>query len=114
MSVFVSNITIPIGADFDQTFILEDSSNSILNLTDYTAASILKKHPESSKISAVFDVSFPVARSTGQIKISLASSITSNLKPGRYCYDILVNDGETISRVIEGSALVTAGVTTSI
>lgn len=113
MSVYVSNITIPVGADFDQTFILEDSSNSILNLSNYTAASILKKHPESSKISAVFDISFP-ARSTGQIKISLASSITSKLKPGRYCYDVLVNDGETISRVIEGSALVTAGVTTSI
>jgi hypothetical protein len=114
MSVFVSNITIPVGADFSQTFILENTSDQILNLTDYTAASLLKKHPESSKVAATFDVIFPAARSTGQIKISLGSSITSRLKPGRYCYDILVNDGDEITRIVEGSALVTAGVTTSI
>jgi hypothetical protein len=114
MSVYVSNITIPSGADFDQTFILEDSSGGILDLTGYTAASILKKHPESSKVAAVFEIIFPIARRTGQLKIALASSITSSLKPGRYCYDILIDDGQERSRVIEGSALVTAGVTTTI
>ena len=48
----------------------------------------------------------------GELVISLGSSITSTLKPGRYSYDILIDDGIKKKRVVEGSALVTAGVTT--
>ncbi|MEY3311175.1 MAG: Synechococcus phage [Bacteroidota bacterium] len=115
MSVYVSNITIPVGADFNQTFILSNAFGNSLNLSGYTASSILKKHPNSSKTSAVFDVTFPDPRMTGQVRISLASTITSTLKSGRYCYDILVDDGNgERTRVIEGSALVTAGVTTTV
>lgn len=113
MSVYVSNITIPIGADFEQTFSLEDNVlNSYLDLTGYTGSSLLKKHPSSLTTSAIFEVNFP-NREYGEISISLGSSITSSLKPGRYCYDILLSDGSRKSRVVEGSALVTAGVTTS-
>lgn len=112
MTVYVSNITIPCGADFERTFILEDSmTNKVLNLTDYTAKSHLKKHPKSLTVSATFEVSF-LNRISGEILISLGSSITSNLNPGRYCYDVLINDGFKTKRVVEGSALVTAGVTT--
>lgn len=115
MSVYVSNITIPVGADFNQTFILSNSFGNSLNLSGYTASSVLKKHPNSSKTSAVFDITFIEPRLTGQIRISLASSITSQLKSGRYCYDVLVDDGNgERTRVVEGSALVTAGVTTSV
>lgn len=112
MAVYVSNITIPSGEDFEQTFTLESSSNnSPFNLTSYTAKSHLKKHPSSLTTAAVFQVSFP-NRQAGEILISLGSSITSNLKPGRYSYDILIDNGVKKTRVIEGSALVTAGVTT--
>lgn len=111
MSVYVSNITIPVGADFEQTFSLEDNiSNSYLDLSGYSASSILKKHPASLTTTAIFEVSFS-NRNFGELAISLGSSITSLLKPGRYCYDILLSDGIKKSRVVEGSALVTAGVT---
>lgn len=112
MAAYISNIVIDIGADFEQIFNLEDSSNSPLDLSNYTASSIMKKHPASSRVSALFNVSFPNP-TLGQLKISLGSTITSTLKSGRYCYDILVNDGSVKTRAIEGSAIVTAGVTTS-
>jgi len=113
MSVYVANITIPIGADFEQTFTLEDSaSNSVMNLSGYTGSSAMKKHPASLTTAATFQVSFPNPQN-GQITISLGSSITSSLKFGRYCYDILLNDGSKKTRVIEGSALVTGGITTA-
>ena len=51
-------------------------------------------------------------RAQGQLKISLGSTLTTPLKPGRYSYDILLNSGSLKTRVVEGSALVTAGVTT--
>ena len=111
MTVYVSNIIIDAGSDFSQTFNLENIANSPLNLTGYTGSALMKKHPASLTTTASFVVSFP-NRMAGQVKLSLGSSITSTLKPGRYCYDILLNDGSTKSRIVEGSAIVTAGITT--
>ena len=112
MDVYVSNITIPIGSDFDQTFILEDDAGNPLNMDLYTGCSQLKKYP-SSNSSASFTVTFP-NRSAGELKISLPSSETSSIKPGRYYYDVIISNfrGKKI-RVVQGSAIATAGVTTS-
>jgi hypothetical protein len=113
MSVYVVNITIPSGADFEQNFFLESNeSNSPINLENYTGASFLKKSAETNSIAAQFEVSFP-NNNLGQVTISLGSTATSKLKSGRYVYDILLDDGSKKTRVVEGSALVTAGITTS-
>jgi hypothetical protein len=112
MSIYVANITIPGGADFNQTFFLESIANTPLDLTGYTGYAKLKKSPASLNTSAVFVVSFP-SRTAGKVKISLGSSITSTLRPGRYCYDVLLDSGTTKTRVVEGSALITAGITTA-
>jgi len=112
MAIYVANITIPGGADFQQTFFLESVANTPLNLTGYTGYAKLKKSSASLNTSAAFVVSFPNP-SDGKVKISLGSSITSTLRPGRYCYDILLNSGTVKTRVVEGSALVTAGITTA-
>ena len=111
MAAYVSNIVIDVGSDFIQTFYLETTSNTPLNLTGYTATSKMKKHPSSSSTAAIFVVSFP-GPTNGSLALSLGSTITSGLKPGRYCYDILLNDGSVKTRAVEGSALVTAGITT--
>ena len=111
MAAYISNIVIDAGADFNQTYNLENSANAPLDLTGYTATSVLKKHPQSLLETVTFVCSFH-NRTLGQLKISLGSSITADLKPGRYSYDILLNSGSLKTRVVEGSALVTAGVTT--
>jgi hypothetical protein len=112
MAIYVANITIPGGADFNQTFFLESTANTPLNLTGYTGYAKLKKSPASLNTSAAFTVSFP-NRPDGRVKISLGSTITASLRPGRYCYDILLDSGTAKTRVVEGSALVTAGITTA-
>ena len=111
MAAYISNIVIDAGADFNQTFNLENTANSPLDLTGYTATSKLKKHPASLSDKATFAVSFP-NRAQGVLRISLGSSITSALKAGRYSYDVLLNDGSLKTRIVSGSAIITAGVTT--
>ena len=111
MAAYISNIVIDAGADFDQIFNLENIANAPLDLTGYTATSKLKKHPASLNNTATFVVSFP-NRTQGQIKISLGSTLTSAIKAGRYSCDILLNDGSVKTRIVSGSAIVTAGVTT--
>jgi hypothetical protein len=109
---YVSNIVINGGADFNQTFDFETTENTPLNLTGYTAYSSIKKSPASSKTAANFSIIFE-NRIYGKLTISLGSTITSTLKPGRYSYDILlVSSTSTKTRVVEGSAIVTAGITT--
>lgn len=111
MAVYVSNITIPAGEDFEQPFSLKNTiNNSSFNLSNYVLYSHLKKHPSSLSTTAVFTVTV-INASAGELVISLASSITSQLKPGRYSYDIMRYDGTKKKRVVEGSALVTGGVT---
>jgi len=51
-----------------------------------------------------------------KIKISLTDEQTSQLKPGRYVYDVAIQDGGFSSqndrvKVVEGTALVRSGVT---
>ena len=111
MAAYISNIVIYAGADFNQIFTLEGSNNSALNLTGYSATAKMKKHPASLNDTASFSVSIVNAQ-LGQLKISLGSATTKDIKPGRYSYDILlVSNAGIKSRVIGGSAIVTAGVT---
>ncbi len=111
MAAYISNIIIDAGADFNQIFTLEGSNNSALNLSGYSATAKMKKHPASLNDTASFSVSIVNAQ-LGQLKISLGSATTKDIKPGRYSYDILlVSNAGIKSRVIGGSAIVTAGVT---
>ena len=67
-----------------------------------------KTYSSSSAVSFASTISSP---DTGLISISLKPDQTSALKPGRYVYDIKIfNDGKQF-KVVEGSALVRAGVT---
>ena len=96
-AVYTSNLVVNTGTTFNQTFELENSdSSSVLDLTGYSVFSQMRKH----------------AAATGKIKVGLSSAITTSIKPGRYVYDVLLTDGVgTVTRVVEGSVLVRAGVT---
>jgi len=93
-AVYVNNLVINAGSDFSQTFNLETSdTNSALDLTGYTATAQMRKS------------------NLGKIIVSLSSAQTTNLKPGRYVYDVVITRNSIKSRVIEGMVLVREGVT---
>lgn len=112
MTVYTSNLIIHTGANFDQTFILEDSdTNSLKDLSNYTGYAKFKKY-ETSNTSYSFNVTFFGDRRNGKIMISMDSATTSTLKPGRYFYDIVLTDSQGInSRVVEGEVFVKKAVT---
>jgi len=46
------------------------------------------------------------------LEITMANTVTSNIKPGKYFYDIVLEDASGIkTRVIEGTVLVKRAVT---
>jgi len=108
----IANIFIDQGADFSITVDVSDANGNQLNLTGYSAAAQMRKTYESSSISATFTTS--IAAADGQVTLSLTDTVTTALSPGRYVYDLVVTDGSSIStRVVEGQAIVTPGVTRS-
>ena len=111
MSVRVVNIQIEQGSHFNANYILEDPiSNSTANLVGYSAIAKIAKHPGSS-IKTSFTTT--LTSSLGAVGIALTSGQTSALKPGRHVYDVLLTDSFGVkTRVIEGSATVSAGVCT--
>lgn len=111
MAVYVSNLVINAGTNFDQVFTLENiNTNSAINLTNYIVKAQMRKHASASGVTT-FTTSV-YESSTGKIKIGLSTTSTASLKPGRYVYDILMTDAyNNTSRVIEGMVLVREGVT---
>ena len=111
MAVYVANILINQGADFSQTYTLEDSnSNSAQNLTGYTVAAKISKHHASTNQTA-FTATVSNAAG-GEIKLILSDVQTAALAPGRQVYDILLTAPDvTKERVVEGMAILRDGVT---
>lgn len=106
----VFNITIPQGTDFSETFVSTENDGSISNLAGYIGSAKIKKHPTSTT-STSFTVS--IISSTAEVSIAMTSGVTVGLKPGRYVYDVrLVSPSGAVSRMVEGMAFVTAGITT--
>ena len=110
MAVYVSNIVIEQGYDFDTSFQLEDTrTNDFLNLSEVTVEAKLRKHYAASD-SKTFS-SIIVTPELGIISISLTTSQTTNLKPGRYVFDVKLTNAGKECKAVEGAALVRGGVT---
>lgn len=110
-AVYVNNLVINSGSDFSQSFTLEGSDNSALNLTGYQVNAQMRKWSGSS-VAITFTSTIQIPRTEGKILISLSSADTTNIKPGRYIYDIVITDSFGLkNRVIEGMVLVREGVT---
>jgi len=106
----IANIYIDQGTDYSITVDVTDSAGDILNLSGYTASAQIRKTYSSSTVSETFSTS--IAEATGQVTLSLTDTQTSGLSSGRYVYDLnITSSGGNTSRVIEGQAIVTPGVT---
>jgi len=106
----IANLYIDQGTDFSITVDVTDSAGDVLNLSGYSASSQIRKTYSSSSVSETFSTS--IAEATGQVTLSLTDTQTTGLSAGRYVYDLTITSGGgATSRVIEGQAIVTPGVT---
>ena len=106
----IANLYIDQGTDFSVTVDVTDSAGEILELSGYTASAQIRKTYSSSSVSATFSTS--IAELAGQVTLSLTDTQTSAIESGRYVYDLnITSGGGATTRVIEGQAIVTPGVT---
>ena len=105
-----SEITIEQGATFSTTVNVEDAYYNPVNLYSYSASSQMRKSYYSSSATDITATVTGVAN--GEITLSITAANTASLTPGRYVYDLIIDDGaNTITRVVEGIATVLPSVT---
>ena len=113
MAVFSTNLIIYAHTDFEQTFLLEDSqSNSAKDLTGFTGTARFKRQIQQNTMkSQAFNLSFP-NRPLGKVRLGLTATQSAAIKPGKYFYEVILNDGNDIlEKVVEGTMIVKQPVT---
>jgi hypothetical protein len=104
-----ANLSIDQGTTFETVLTLTDEEGNVLNLTDASAASQIRKS-YSSTLTAQFTTSINVAQ--GEITLSLTANQTGNIVAGRYVYDVELTDADdAITRIVEGIVTVNPQVT---
>jgi hypothetical protein len=48
---------------------------------------------------------------TGRINVTLDATTTGNIAAARYAYDLVLDSGTTVTRILEGKFIVTGAVT---
>ena len=111
MAVFSTNLVIYKYTDFEQTFMLEDSStNSAKDLTGFTATCRMQRTLNLGSLTS-FSLAF-TNRLLGKVRISLTSTQTANIADGKYFYELMLTDPNgVVERVIEGIVIVKHPVT---
>ena len=111
MAVFSTNLVIYKYTDFEQTFMLEDSStNSAKDLTGFTATCKMQRTLNLGSLTE-FTLSF-TNRTLGKIRITLTDDQTAQIEDGKYFYELVLTDPNGIvERVIEGVVIVKHPVT---
>ena len=116
---YAVNLNIYGGANFSDKFTITNPNGSAFRLDtgssgDWDASAAMSK---SVAIGATLGVTqaFTVgitSAADGVLTLSLNTTQTRNLKPGRYVYDILVSSGSTVYNIVNGNVLVNAGIAT--
>lgn len=106
-----ANLVIDQGTDFSATIDVLDANGDPFDLSGYTTAAQMRKSYASETAHSFATSDNDVS---GQITLTMSNTVTNQLEPGRYLYDVEIeSSGDTITRVVEGIVTVTPGITRS-
>jgi hypothetical protein len=89
----------------------DDVTNNPINVSGYIVTSQMRRSYYSANISANIVCTLSNA-SNGEITLSMSAANTSNLKAGRYVFDVKTTDEyDVVNRVLEGIITVQPQVT---
>lgn len=104
------NLYIDQGADFNTVLTLTNSTGTgPLNLSGATFACQMRKGYTSSTATTITCSIYNAV--DGQLLLSLDDTVTTNIKAGRYVYDVEMVQGGIKSRIVEGLIIVSPQVT---
>ncbi len=93
--------------------ILNDSTP--WNLTGYTGTMTVRPFVGASTTTVVASTAngrMVLTALTGRINVTLDAATTAAIAAGRYAYDLVLDSGSSVTRILEGKFIVTGAVTT--
>ena len=98
---------------FTFQFVIQDDSTP-WNLTGYTGVMTVRPFVGASTTTVVASTTngrMVLTALTGRINITIDAETTGNIAAGRYSYDLVLDSGSEITRILEGKFVVTGAVT---
>lgn len=109
MADFVE-LHIDAGSTFSTDVTVNDALGVPINLTNYQARAQLRKSYYSS--TAIDFLVVKTEAVSGILTLSISAANTSNIRPGRYVYDVEIeSSSNVVTRIFEGIVTVSPGVT---
>ncbi len=93
--------------------ILNDSTP--WNLTGYTGTMTVRPFVGATTTTVVASTAngrMVLTALTGRINVTLDAATTAAIAAGRYAYDLVLDSGSSVTRILEGKFIVTGAVTT--
>ena len=112
---FGVNLTILEGADFKSTFKVNKENKSAFDLTGYAIHGKMKKSVAiGASTGGIQSFTTGITSVTGgEFTISLTDTITKDLKPGRYYFDINAVKSSIVYKMVSGNVVVEGGLSVS-
>ena len=102
------NLVIDQGSDFVSSFAITGPDDASVDLSTYTGQSQFRKHATSMLFHSI-NVDL---QANGVVELTMSSSETAEVEPGRYLYDVEITDAlNNVTRILEGTVTVTPNIT---
>ena len=106
----IAYLDIDQGSDFSAVMELENDDSTPMNLSGFLVYSQFRKS-YGSTVAYSFNA-VVLNASQGTIKLSLSGILSSNIKPGRYLYDVeIISQTSVKTRVVEGIVTINPEIT---
>lgn len=104
-----AELTIEQGATFSSTVTVYDGINDVFDITGYTPSAQIRKSYYTNTASNL--TAYISDAANGEITLAMTAANTALLMPGRYVYDLVMENATIRLRVVEGIATVFPSVT---
>ena len=85
------------------------------NLTGYTGTMTVRPFVGATTTTVVASTAngaMVLTALTGRVNVTLSAATTASITAGRYAYDLVLDSGAEVTRILEGKFIVTGAVTT--
>jgi len=107
------NLVCDQNATFNFQFVIKNDDTP-WNLTGYTGTMTVRPFigaTSTTTVASTANGKMVFDAVNGRITITIPSTETVNFNPSRHNYDLILNSGGTVTRILEGKFVVVAGVT---
>jgi hypothetical protein len=107
------NLVCDQGTTFNFQFVIQNDGVA-WNLTGYTGTMTVRPFVGASTTTVVASTDngrMVLTAGSGRINVTLSSAITTDISAGRYAYDLVLDSGSVVTRILEGKFIVTGAVT---